>query len=90
MILVLLRVNDRDLPLAKRAVKRAIDRLRLNPEARRRVAINDHFLLQAANLLVAVNVLDLRILCNLADQLWRPGVELVDVLSVQRILILRF
>ena len=61
VILVLLRVNDRDLSLAERAVKGVIDRLRLNAEARCRVAIDHDVLLQAAKLLVAGRILDLGI-----------------------------
>ena len=90
MILILLRVNDRDLPLAERAVKRAVDCLRLNAKARGRIAIDHDGFLQAAKLLVAGRVLDLRIFVKLVHELRRPRIELIDVLIGQRILVLRF
>ena len=90
MILILLRVNDRDLPLAERAVKRAVNCLRLNAEARGRVAIDYHGFLQSAKLLIARGVLDLRIFVKLVHELRCPRIELLDVLIGQRILVLRF
>jgi len=87
VILVLLRVNDRDLSLAERAVKGVIDRLRLNAEARCRVAIDHDVFLQAAKLLVAGRVLDLGILFQLGDEFGCPRIQLVDVLIGQRVLI---
>src|SRR6202030_2187863 len=82
-------VNDRDLALSERAVERAVHRLRLNAETRRGVAIDHHVLLESAKLLVARWIFDLRIIAEFIHELRRPGVQLVNVLIGERVLVER-
>src|SRR5207253_2582179 len=59
-ILVRLREDGRDLPLAKGIIERIVDGLRADAEARRRIAVDDQARLQAQVLVVAGDITQLR------------------------------
>jgi hypothetical protein len=90
VVLVLLCVNNRNLPLTECAVERAIDCLWLNSQTRRRVAINHNRLLQSAKLLIACRIFDLRIFAQFVYKLGRPRIQLVNVLIRKRVLVKGF
>ena len=69
MILVLLRVNDRDLALPERAVERAVHGLRLNSKTRGRVAITTTVVCSPRNCWSVVTSLQLRILLEFLHQI---------------------
>ncbi len=66
VILVQLRKNRGDLPLAERVVQRVVDRLRQNSQPRCRVAINRQGCLHAALLLIAGHIAQLGKSLNLS------------------------
>ena len=79
----------RDLPLAEGVVERVVDQLRLDAEARRHVAIDRQRQRRAGDLLVGGDVAQLRQAAELGEDLRRPGVELVEVGVLHRVLELR-
>ena len=89
VILVELRINDRDLRLAEGAVERPIERLRGLPEARRGGAIEREHLLQSAILLVAVHVLQAGKPAHVLHQDRSPVRQVGNVFGLDRVLVLR-
>src|ERR1700752_2811865 len=83
-----LREVLRDLALAEGIVERVVDERGLNAETRRLVAVDDERELAAARLLVGGHVAQLRELLELGEQPRRPGVELLQVRVLQRVLVL--
>jgi hypothetical protein len=88
-ILVELRENDRDLPLAKGVVKRVVDGLRGDVEVRGFLAVDVHAELQAAGLLVAGYVDQARLCAEFREELRRPCGQLGLVGVLERVLVLR-
>ena len=89
VILVDRLVHRRDLALAERVVERAVDRLRGQAEARGSVAIDDDVRGQAGILLVRTHVHDFRQRRELVENPRAPFGEQIEILRLQRVLILR-
>ena len=89
MVLVQLREDGRDLPLAEGIVERVVDHLRRDAEARRGIAVDDERRLKPP---VCWSEATSRSSCtvrSLSIEARRPGVQLVRVGCLQRVLILR-
>ena len=89
VVLVQLRVHRRHEPLAERVVQRVVDHLRRDAEPRRRLPIDRERGLEPMRLLVAVDVDELGERPQLVVHLRRPVVERLDVVALQRVLVLR-
>src|SRR5579862_9716282 len=89
VVLVVALVKDGDLPLAECVIQGVVHRLHREAQARGGVAIHDHIGLQAARLLVARDILQLRDALQLFQKAGRPLVQLVEVPALQRVEILR-
>ena len=87
MVLVLRAVDGRDLPLAEGVIKRVVDRVQGKAEAHRGVAVDDHVGLQAALLLIGIDVLEDVAFHQRRGQLRRPLVQFRRVVGEQRVLI---
>ena len=87
-ILVELREDGRDLPLAERVVERIVNRLRQDVETRCFFAVHVHADLQAVLLLVAGNISEFRYGAQFCQKPCRPLGELGAVGILQRVLIL--
>jgi hypothetical protein len=75
-VLVELRIGLRDFAFAERIIKRAVDRLRGNAEARGRRPVDHDVCGQALDLLVTVDVGQLVDLLHRGEQRRRPLIEL--------------
>ena len=80
-------VDGRNLPLAERVVKGVVDRAAGEPKPHRCVAIDREVGLEAAQLLIGVDVLDDVAPHQRLGELGRPRVKLLGVVGEQRILI---
>ncbi len=89
VILVQLREERGNLPLAERVVERVVNRLRRDAEPRRRHAVNHQGRLRAVRLLVGGHVAELRQRLHFRDELRRPLVQFVGIRVFERVLILR-
>ena len=89
MILVELREDRRDLPLAKGIVQRVVDRLGRDPEAGRGVAVDAQCCARGGSLGVGRHILQLRQRLQFLFEYRRPAGEFIAVAILQRILILR-
>ncbi len=88
MILIQLRKERGNLPLAERIVKRVVNSLGGDSESRCRDAIDDEHRLRAARLLVGRDVAQLRKLLQFVHERCRPCVQFLRVGIFQRVLIL--
>jgi hypothetical protein len=89
VILVQLRVDVRDLTLAEGIVERLVDHARAHAKPRGGGAIDRHRDFEAAVLLVAAHVAQLRHLAHRPHEPRRPRVQLLQVVALQRELVLR-
>ncbi len=89
VVLMGLRVEGRHLALTERVVERVVERLRSHAEARRGHAIDVERKRIPIRLLIGDDVLQLRELLELSDELARPGRELDRVRIFERVLELR-
>ena len=87
VILVLRVVDGRNLPLPERVVERVVDRVEGQAQAHRRVAVDGDVGLEAALLLVGIDVLEDVAVHQRLGQLRRPLIEFRRVVGEQRILI---
>ena len=87
-ILIETRVHRRDLALTERVVQRLINRASADTQPRGRVPVDDDAGLQSAVLLVAVDVGDDRLALQACQQAGCPAVQCIEVVSLQRVLIL--
>ena len=89
VVLVDSLVHGGDLPLAKGVVQRVIDRLRSQAQAGSRIAVDDQAGFQCAVLQIAIHVLKLRDRSQLLFHHGRPGEQVLQVVTLQRVLELR-
>ena len=89
VVLVDALIHGGDLALAKGVVEDAIDGLGGDPQAAGGIAVDDQTGLQPAILQVAIHIAQLRKGAQLLQNDGRPGVEVLEVVSLQRILELR-
>ena len=87
VILVERIVDGRDLTLAEGVIERVVDRAKGKPKPHRSVAVDREIGLEAAELLIGVDVLDDVVPHQRLGQLPRPGVEFRGLVREQRILI---
>ncbi len=87
MVLVQEGVSDRHLPLAEGVVEGVIDELRRNAEPRGRVAVDHHRGLEPLVLLIAAHIDQLGQRAHSLEHTRSPGVELRQVISLERILV---
>ena len=89
VILIQLAVHDGDLPLSERIVQSAVHVSGAYTQPCRGVTIDDDALLQAFILLVAVYHRQLRNSAEFLKKARRPGVQVLQIFPLQRVLILR-
>ncbi len=80
--------DDRDLALAKGIVERAVDSLRGEAQARRGIAVDHDVRRQPGTLLVRTHIHEFRQSGELVQNPRRPQVELIEILRLQRVLVL--
>src|SRR6185369_8446120 len=78
-VLIELSEDRVDLALTKSVVKRVVDQLRGNTEARRGIAVNGHERLQTAVLQIAGNVPQFRQSMKLGDEFSDPFIQLARI-----------
>ena len=89
VILVQLRVDGRDLALAEGVIQGLVDRLGGDAQARSRVTLDGQVGFEAAVLLVRRDVAQLRQSLQPSHQPRRPLIEVLQVVSLQGVLVLR-
>ena len=89
MVLVLRGIDRRHLTLAEGIVEGVVDLAHRQPEPRRGRAIDDQIGLQPLLLLIEIDVGQERHLLQRGFELWRPFVDVVGVVALQRVLVLR-
>src|SRR5271154_7020039 len=89
VILIQRLVDGRDLPLPKSVVEHGVDVRRGDAQPRSGITIDDYVGFQAFVLLVRVHLLELRKCAHFLQQLGCPGVQLIQILTLKRVLILR-
>src|ERR1700678_375319 len=89
VILIQLSIDNRYLGLAKVGVQSAIESLRSQAELRRSCAIVGYIFIQAAVLLVGVDVLQTRQLLHLREQARSPRGKIGEIIRLNGVLIER-
>ncbi len=90
VVLIQRLIGRRHLALAKGVRERGVDGQRRNPQPASRVAIDHQLLLQTRIQLVGCHILQRRQLLHRGQQLRRPGLQLIQILADQRVLVLRY
>ena len=89
VVLIEAGVHGRDLALAEGVVERVVDVVHGEAQARGGIAVDDEVRFQAMVLLVGGSIAQLGHRLHLVEQLRRPFVQIVQVVILQRVLVLR-
>ncbi len=89
VILIQRRVHGGDLRLPERFVQSVVNHLRRDAQARRGIAIVNQRSLQSAVLLIGVDVGENAQLAHFGEQTRAPSHQIVNVVALNRVLILR-